>query len=80
MGNNREYTKVIRYICSLIESGDLRMGERLPTERAISETLSISATPPVRHCAHWNTWVRWSAAKAPETIWRRTSPVRSLLC
>lgn len=42
MGNNREYTKVIRYICSLIESGDLRMGERLPTERAISETLSIS--------------------------------------
>ena len=42
MGNNREYTKVIRYICNLIESGDLRMGERLPTERAISETLSIS--------------------------------------
>lgn len=38
----REYQKAISYLYSLIESGALAIGSRLPTERSISETLSIS--------------------------------------
>ena len=42
MQNKREYQKVIDYLYKLIESGQLTVGERLPTERTLAETLSIS--------------------------------------
>ncbi len=40
--HKKEYQKVIDYLCSMIENGELKIGSRLPTERSISETLSIS--------------------------------------
>lgn len=40
--DSREYQRVIDYIKSLINTGDLTAGSKLPTERAIAETLSIS--------------------------------------
>lgn len=39
---NREYKKAITYLRGLIESGKIKIGSRLPTERAISQTLQIS--------------------------------------
>ena len=42
MQYKREYQKVIDYLYKLIESGQLTVGERLPTERTLAETLSIS--------------------------------------
>ncbi len=37
----REYQKVISYLSDMIASGELTVGQRLPTERHIAETLSI---------------------------------------
>lgn len=37
----REYQKVISYLSEMIASGELTVGQRLPTERHIAETLSI---------------------------------------
>lgn len=37
----REYEKVICYISQLIESGAIKCGDRLPTERALSASLGI---------------------------------------
>ena len=37
----REYQKVIDYVCQMIADGQLKIGDRLPTERQIAETLSI---------------------------------------
>lgn len=39
---NREYMKTTEYILGLIESGKLKKGDRLPTERNISEDLGTS--------------------------------------
>lgn len=39
---NHEYEKVIDYIRNQIETGNLTINSKLPTERAISEELSIS--------------------------------------
>lgn len=39
---NREYMKTTEYILGLIESGKLKKGDRLPTERNISEELGTS--------------------------------------
>jgi len=36
-----EYEKAIRYIYDLIQDGTLQLGSRLPTERAIAQTLGI---------------------------------------
>ena len=36
-----EYEKAIQYIDQLIQQGDLRIGSKLPTERAIAEELGI---------------------------------------
>ena len=41
MGNS-EYRKTIDYILDLIRGGMLRVGDKLPTERSISEKLGIS--------------------------------------
>ena len=41
MGNS-EYRKTIDYILDLIRSGMLQVGDKLPTERSISEKLGIS--------------------------------------
>ena len=41
MGNS-EYRKTINYILDLIRSGMLQVGDKLPTERSISEKLGIS--------------------------------------
>ena len=38
----REYQKTINYIFDLLESGMLRVGDQLPTERKLSERLGIS--------------------------------------
>jgi GntR family transcriptional repressor for pyruvate dehydrogenase complex len=40
--NKREYEKAISYIRQLIAEGKLQTGSRLPTERTIADTLSIS--------------------------------------
>ena len=37
----REYQKVIDYVSQMIADGQLKIGDRLPTERQIAETLSI---------------------------------------
>lgn len=42
MEGNREYQKVIDYLCDEIREGRIRQGDRLPTERVISEQLQIS--------------------------------------
>lgn len=39
---NREYFAVLQYIKALIIQGELNIGDRLPTERHLSETLSLS--------------------------------------
>lgn len=39
---NREYSKVVKYIKDLLTEGKISIGEKLPAERAIAETLSIS--------------------------------------
>ena len=40
-GNTQEYTKAIDYIYELMSDGTLEIGSRLPTERAIAQTLGI---------------------------------------
>ena len=42
MEGNREYQKVIDYLCDEIREGRIRQGDRLPTERVLSEQLQIS--------------------------------------
>ena len=39
--NSQEYEKAIQYIHELMKSGELTIGSRLPTERALAETLGI---------------------------------------
>ncbi|MDD7719246.1 MAG: GntR family transcriptional regulator [Eubacteriaceae bacterium] len=39
--NQMEYEKVIKYILSLVTDGKLTVGSKLPTERALSETLDM---------------------------------------
>ena len=39
--NSQEYEKAIQYIYELMKSGELTIGSRLPTERALAETLGI---------------------------------------
>lgn len=39
---SREYHRAVDYLCSLIESGEITEGQKLPSERSIAETLSIS--------------------------------------
>lgn len=39
---NREYNKVVEYIKKLLTEGELSAGDKLPTERAIAETLDTS--------------------------------------
>lgn len=41
MAENREYQKAIDYLCGLIEEKKISIGDRLPTERKMAETLSI---------------------------------------
>lgn len=38
----KEYEKVIDYLKDLTEKGTIKIGSKLPTERALSETLSVS--------------------------------------
>ena len=38
---SQEYKKAIQYIYELMKSGELTIGSRLPTERALAETLGI---------------------------------------
>lgn len=38
----REYQKALHYLYAQMQTGDLAIGDRLPTERALAETLSIS--------------------------------------
>ena len=38
----REYQKAIDCLCGLIEDGQLTVGDKLPTERALAEQLGIS--------------------------------------
>lgn len=40
--NVREYQKAVDYICSEIAKGNISIGDRLPTERTLSEKLGIS--------------------------------------
>lgn len=40
--NGKEYEKAIQYIYSLIDHGEVEIGSKLPSERKISEMLSIS--------------------------------------
>lgn len=42
MQSKQEYKKVIEYICGLLQDSSLKVGDKLPTERGIAETLSIS--------------------------------------
>ncbi len=39
---NREYQKAVQYLCSEIRNGNIDIGDRLPTERALAEQLCIS--------------------------------------
>lgn len=39
---NQEFQKTINYIFDLIENGMLQLGDKLPTERAISAKLGVS--------------------------------------
>lgn len=39
---NKEYQKVIDYICQEINDGGIRIGDRLPTERLLSEQMGVS--------------------------------------
>lgn len=40
--NSREYQKAVRYLCDEIKDGRIKIGDRLPTERALAQELSIS--------------------------------------
>ena len=39
---NKEYQKVIDYICQEITDGQIKIGDRLPTERLLSEQMGVS--------------------------------------
>ena len=39
---NKEYQKIIDYICQEITDGRLKIGDRLPTERLLSEQMGVS--------------------------------------
>ena len=39
---NKEYQKVIDYICQEITDGRIKIGDRLPTERLLSEQMGVS--------------------------------------
>ena len=39
---NKEYQKVIDYICQEINDGRIKIGDRLPTERLLSEQMGVS--------------------------------------
>lgn len=39
---NKEYQKVIDYICQEITDGRIRIGDRLPTERLLAEQMGVS--------------------------------------
>lgn len=38
----QEYKKAVEYICKKMETGELKTGDRIPTERMLSEKLNIS--------------------------------------
>lgn len=38
---SKEYYKAIDYLCGLVKTGELAVGSKLPTERALAQTLSI---------------------------------------
>ena len=38
----QEYKKAVEYICQKMETGELKTGDRIPTERILSEKLNIS--------------------------------------
>ena len=40
--DNKEYKKVIDYICQEITDGRIKIGDRLPTERLLSEQMGVS--------------------------------------
>lgn len=40
--DNREYNRVVEYIKDLMTGGQISVGDKLPAERAIAETLAIS--------------------------------------
>ena len=40
--DNKEYKKVIDYVCTRITEGSLVVGDRLPTERQLSEQMGVS--------------------------------------
>lgn len=52
---SQEYKKAIQYIYELMKSGELTIGSRLPTERALAETLGIgrNSTRSFKYYA-WN--------------------------
>ena len=37
----REYQKVIAYLCELVKTGELEIGSKIPTERNLAELLSV---------------------------------------
>ncbi len=41
MAENKEYQKAIDYLCEMIEENKISIGDKLPTERNLAETLSI---------------------------------------
>lgn len=41
MAENKEYQKAIDYLCAMIEENKISIGDKLPTERKLAETLSI---------------------------------------
>lgn len=40
--NKKEYQKAIDYLCEKIKLGQIKVGDKVPTERALSQTLKIS--------------------------------------
>ena len=59
---------VCGYIRSLIARGELHLGDRLPTERALSQALGVAARCATA-CACWKAWAYWRATRALATIY-----------
>lgn len=41
MAEQKEYSKAIDYLCKMVENNEISIGDKLPTERKLAETLGI---------------------------------------
>lgn len=70
---DKAYEKVVLYVKERIRNGEIKVGDKLPTERELSEKLELSRNSVREARAQWIIWDLFHAARAQETISQETS-------